>query len=238
MLKKWLVLPAMSGILILTGCSSHKKDKIKDEGVAATKAYTMPVTQEGLTKVTESWPQSSKTAIDVLTAKYGLPNAVTDDMVIWNNTAPFKRSVVFREEIDHKFPMEHKDVLQQYVDYKVPQDKIDALAKFDGSVMVDRTKGELSARDEREEMNVLALNLADRIIRGEISPEEARRIYGRNAEAFAAGNSSQLITGLHFSSHGDTKDPDTSMQSQEVNSPTKRQQFKSKTTEEVIEEQQ
>ena len=35
----------------------------------------------------------------------------------------------------------------------------DELAAFDGAVIVERTKGEMSARCDREAANVLALNL-------------------------------------------------------------------------------
>jgi hypothetical protein len=198
----------------------------------------MPVSQEGLSKVTENWPQSSKTAIQTLTSKYGLPSAVTDEMVVWNNTSPFKRSVVYREEVTHQFPMEHSDVLLQTVDYKIPQDKVAHLSKFDGSLIIDRTKGELSARNEREEMNILSLNLADQIVRGEMSVEEARREYSRNAESFSAGTSSQMVSSLNFKSEGNTGDPDAVMQSQESKQPLSKKKFESETVEEVIEEQE
>ncbi|MGH8284417.1 MAG: hypothetical protein ACRETT_01460 [Steroidobacteraceae bacterium] len=37
--------------------------------------------------------------------------------------------------------MPHKDVLEQVIDYKVPPDKFDDLARYDGSVIAERTKG-------------------------------------------------------------------------------------------------
>lgn len=239
MLKKLLAPAVMSTVLLLTACSSHKKEKISDDAVAdASSSFSMPVSQEGLDKATEAWPQSSKTAIQTLTSKYGLPAAVTDEMVVWNNTAPFKRSIVYKEEVTHSFPMEHKDILMQTVDYRVPQGKVDDLAKLDGSLIVDRTKGELSARNEREEMNILALNLADRVVRGELSPEAARREFSKNAESFVAGTPGQMLTTLNFQSQGNTADPDTTMQSQESQSPVMQKKFESETVEEVIDEQQ
>lgn len=229
---KMLFAPAViTTALIFTACSSHHKEKISDTPAVSS---VTPVSQEGLNAAIESWPQSSKMAVETLTSKYGLPTSMTDEMVVWNNTAPFKRSVVYKEEISHSFPMEHKDVLQQFVDYKVPEDKIDDLAKFDGSIIVDRTKGELSSRNEREEMNILALNLADKIIRGELSAEAARREFSKNAESFATGTPGEMLTSLNFQSQGNTADPDSSMQSQEA--PVKK--FKSETVEEVIEGQE
>ena len=69
--------------------------------------------------------------------------------------------------------------MEQFVDYKVPLNMYDDLAKFDGSVGVNRTKGELSARCDAETHNLLALNLAHDIITGKRSVAGARAFYGR-----------------------------------------------------------
>ncbi len=45
-------------------------------------------------------------------------------------------------------------------------DKYEDLAMFDGSVIVERTKDEISARCDKEEMNLLALNLANDVAAG------------------------------------------------------------------------
>jgi hypothetical protein len=52
--------------------------------------------------------------------------------------------------VDHYFPVRHPDVLEQAVHYRVPTDKFDELAAYDGSVIVERTKGEISARCGKE----------------------------------------------------------------------------------------
>lgn len=235
MIKKWLAPAFITTLLLVTACSSRKDDK-KD--LTAETSVPAPVTQANLSKMTESWPQTSKAAISSLTAKYGLPTSMTEEMVVWSNTTPFKRSIVFKEEVTHQFPVQHSDILLQTVDYRVPQDKVAQLSKFDGSLIVDRTKGELSARNEKEELNILALNLADKIVRGELSAEQARREYSKNVDAFAAGTSGQLLTGLNFRSEGNTSDPDTMMQSQEDHGSTKRKTFKSDSVDKVIEDYQ
>lgn len=233
---KNLLLPAMMmGLIALTACSTHKKEE--KESVNEETALATPVTQDGVTKMTSTWPEASKSAISAMTAKYGLPSAVTDDMVVWNSTAPFKRSIVFREEVNHQFPIEHSDVLMQTVDYRVPLDKISQLSKFDGSLIIDRTKGELSARNDKEEMNILALNLADKIVRGEMNSEQARREYTKNAENFATGSTSLMVTALTFSSRGSTMDPDVPMQSQKEGPAVKKSNHK-KEVKKVIEDTQ
>jgi len=237
-MKKLTLVPVvMSAFLLVTACS-HKKDEKKNEGMDPTASYTMPVTQEGLNATTAEWPESSKAAINALVAKYGLPTSLTEETVVWNTSEPFKHSIVFKEEVVHQFPMEHKDVLMQTVDYRVPLDKVSQLSKFDGSLIVDRTKGELSARNDKEEMNILSLNLADKIIRGEMTVEQARREYSKNAEAFAAGTAGELTNALAFKTEGNTSDPDSMMQSQTEGQPQVRKTIESEEVHKVIEKQE
>ena len=215
-MKSSLVASAFfSTLLVVSACSSNKKEEKKKAKEEVT-SYSMPVSKEGLTKMTENWPKPSKSAINDLIAKYGLPNSITEDMVVWNNTPPFKKSIVYREEVLQQFPHTHSDVLQQTIDYKVPMDKIDEVSKFDGSIMVDRTKGEISTRNDKEEMNILVLNLTDKIIKGEMTPEEARREYSVNAESFSAGNTTRIVSELSFKPQKNTSDPDIMMQSQQA----------------------
>ena len=206
----------LSAFLILSACSHKKDDKKKDSPAPETASLPSQVSHEGLNKVTETWPQASKDAVKSMTEKYGLPAAVTEEMVVWNDIAPFKRGVVYKEEVTHMFPVQHSDILQQTISYRVPLDKIDDLSKFDGSLLVDRTKGELSSRNQREEMNILAFNLADKIVRGEITTEEARRQYRNNAEELMSGGTNQMLTSLNFQTRGNTSDPDTMIQAQEL----------------------
>ncbi len=205
----------MSSFLMITACS-HKKDDKKKEKSPETASLSTEVTQDGLDKVTESWPDSSRTAIKDMTTKFGMPDAVTEEMVIWKDSKPFKRTVVFRDQLNHMFPYQHSDVLMQTLDYRVPLDKVSDLSKFDGSLIIDRTKGELSARNHRQEMNILAFNMADKIVRGEMTVEEARREYSKNAEALMSGTTNKSLTSLDFKTSGNTSDPDSMMQAQEA----------------------
>lgn len=215
---KQVLTPVLVSAMLLTAACSSKKDKKQSEPAVASTASPTEVTQEGLNKVTENWPQPAKTAIESLTSKYGLPNAVTEKMVVWTEPGPFEQAIVYKDEVNHMFPMQHADILQQTVNYRVPLDKVAPLAKFDGSLLVDRTKGQLSARNEKEPMNILALNLAHQIVRGDITVEKARRMYKEQADAFSAGTTTPMLSDLNFSSQSNTGDPDTMMQSQQGSS--------------------
>jgi hypothetical protein len=113
------------------------------------------------------------------------------------------------EEVPHDFPMPHKDVLEQSVEYRVPPEKFDELAAYDGSVIVERTKGEISARCDKEAANFLALNLAHDIVRGEKSVGEARRFYGEAIKQMMDGNPPEYMQKIQFRiEEADTGDRD------------------------------
>lgn len=157
-----------------------------------------------------SWPRASQMAARAMMEKYGQPAEMTESMMVWNATGQWKRTVVYKEEARHLFPGPHTDVMQQFVNYKVPPDMVDELARFDGSVVVNRTNGELSARCDQEAANILALNLAHKNITDHLSVDEARRMYGEQIMALKAGRPAPLTERLMFSmmEAGNTADPD------------------------------
>jgi hypothetical protein len=166
------------------------------------------VSKSSVESLTSSWPEKPREAAKKLTAKYGPPNEATDDMLIWKNNGPWKRTILYKQEISHEFPAPHTDFLQQVIDYRVPADKFDDLAKYDGSVIVERTKGELSARCDMEELNLLALNLANDVITGKRSVDEARDTYAKTAMAFKQGSPQAYTQQLQFQVAQGTADPD------------------------------
>jgi hypothetical protein len=106
--------------------------------------------------VIADWKETPQKAAYAMIKKYGQPDEVTEERLVWHDNGPWKRTELINEEIDHRFPMPHKDALLQVIDYQVPADKFDELAAFDGSVIVERTRGELAARCDKEEANFLA----------------------------------------------------------------------------------
>ncbi len=149
-------------------------------------------------KVIKNWKEQPRAVAQSMMKKYGAPQEVTGQRLVWHNNGPWKRTVLINEEIDHDFPMPHKDMLRQVVNYSVPPDKFDELAAYDGSVIVDRTRGEISARCDKEPANLIALNLAHGIVTGKHSVEEARKMYAEQIVAFATGQPAPLATRLTF----------------------------------------
>jgi len=176
---------------------------------AARPGAIRPDPMVGLDQIRD-WSEASRKAARALMTKYGPPTETTPTMWIWHKNGPWKRTVVYKDEVPHHFPVKHTDVVEQFIDYKVPVDKYDELAAYDGSVVAQRTVGELSARCDKEEMNFLAINLAHDVATGKRSVEEARRMYGDSAMKFMKGQSSPYVEKIQFdipTSAGDTDKP-------------------------------
>jgi hypothetical protein len=159
-------------------------------------------------QIVQSWPAEAKKAVEMTMQKYGEPDEATPQRLIWNDKGPWKRTIITKEETDHAFPMAHKDVMEQVINYKVPSDKFDELAQYDGSVIAERTKGELSARCDKEEANFLALNLANDIVTGKKGVQEAREYYARAISDLMAGKKDPYVQKLQFSQQQRTADAD------------------------------
>jgi hypothetical protein len=102
------------------------------------------------------------------------------------------------------------------MDYSVPIEKFTPLAEFDGSVVVERTAGEVSARCHDEEANNLALNLMHDIVEGNKTVQEARDYYAKEFLDFRRGKPTPYMEKLHFAPHeGDSGDPDNRVISDE-----------------------
>jgi hypothetical protein len=167
-------------------------------GLTATAARAQATGPGQTNEIIQEWPETAKMAAEAMIEKYGTPAEATPSLLIWYENGPWKRTIVYKEEIDHDFPMPHKDVLEQVINYEVPPDYFDDLAHYDGSVIVERTKGEISARCDKEGANFLALNLANDIIQGNKSVQEARQAYGEAMMQMMQGNPPETVQQLTF----------------------------------------
>lgn len=155
----------------------------------------------------KNWPQASQKAAKDMEAKYGKPNGVTSDMLVWNNNGIWLKTIVYKKEMKHDFPKPHTDVIEQWLNYRVPLNNYDELALYDGSVTANRTNGTVSARCDMEAMNILALNLTYDIVNNSKTVDEARMDYGKNAMAFMKGEKTEYTQKMKFLS--DKTAPDT-----------------------------
>lgn len=202
------------GSFIFTSCASW--DEQGSQGTSSTVSSTdaaatgtqNAASPEVVNRFAGSWPEASKKAAGEMIQKYGEPTESTPNMLIWRDALPFKRIIVYKEETLHKFPLLHKDVVEHVVDYRVPTSKVGDLNRFDGSVYVDRTRGELSSRSDSEAMNFVALNLAHEVLSGERSYKRARLEYGKQAMENLNGNTNPIAESLQFGRQINTADAD------------------------------
>lgn len=156
-----------------------------------------------------NWPEASQKAAREMGHKYGAPHEMTDSQLVWFDTGPWKRIILSREGTPHDWPSPHVDVLEQVIDFRVDPKRADEITRFDGSVIVERTKGELSARCGGEAANFLAINLARDIAAGKRSVEDARSFYEQAMASAAAGQKPEQMQRLMFAeAEGATEDRD------------------------------
>lgn len=162
------------------------------------------------------WPEESREAAQLVIDKYGEPDEATGTLLTWHNPGPWKRIVASKAFYQHDFPAPHIDAVESVIDYRVPVEKFTALAEFDGSVVVERTAGEVSARCHDEQANMLALNLMHDIVIGAKSAREAREYYAREFADYRRKKPTPYMDRLHFKPDGRAAaDPDTRVLSDE-----------------------
>jgi hypothetical protein len=154
-------------------------------------------------KAISGWPELAKTAARATIDKYGKPDEVGKDVLVWYANGPWKKILVHQRAWPHYAFRRDKDYLESVIGYVVPNDKLEALTRFDKRLDVDQASAELSARSETEPMNYLALNLADEIIRGKRTVEEAREFQTTIMRLASAGKASAYLNSFLFDVHND-----------------------------------
>jgi hypothetical protein len=111
----------------------------------------------------------------------------------------------------------HFDSVESVIDYRVPVEKFTGIAKFDGSVIFERTTGEVSARCHDEQANMLALNLVHDIVSGANTVDDARPTMRRNSRITGAKSlrSTWKACDSHHGEDGAAADPDVRLLSDE-----------------------
>lgn len=121
----------------------------------------------------QGWPPRTIALAVSLVQEYGRPEDVAAHRITWYHNGPWQRTSLLREGAPHNFPLRHMDVLEQTVDYRVPLNKIADLVSYNGSLVVDRTRGELTVHSDSEQENIITLNIADDIVKGERTVDQA-----------------------------------------------------------------
>jgi hypothetical protein len=144
--------------------------------------------------VISDWPERSRALAETLLQEYGAPDETGPSRLSWSNRNPWRKVEVERDSLDPARPTG----LLQSVAYDVPLRRWRALGWFGRGVDYDPVSRELIARTRSEATNRLALNLADEVIRGRRTAEEARAFYDQTVALALAGKSSPYTIRLLF----------------------------------------
>jgi len=162
-------------------------------------------------KIIESWPAAQKHIAEQMIAKYGYPNEAMPTKLFWYGNGPWKRTELSGDAVVHNWPTVHSDFLTQVIDYRVPPEMFHLIAMFDGSILCDRTRGEVAARCDTESANVLGLNMVHEIVTGKRTVEDARKTSVESTVAYNLGRSAPYAERLLFEvPQGGTEDLDKS----------------------------
>jgi hypothetical protein len=167
-------------------------------------------------EIIKSWPEQSRGAAQLVIDKYGEPHEATESLLTRHSVGPWKRMVASKEFFEHDFPAPHVDCVESVLEYRVPTEFFTALAEFDGSVICERTAGEVSARCHDEDANNLALNLMHDIVTGAKDVEAARQYYTKEFADYRRRKPTPYMNELRIqSASDDSRDPDERMLSDE-----------------------
>jgi hypothetical protein len=99
-------------------------------GAAAQSSAPQPKSpgSPNASQVIATWKATPQDVAKKMIAKYGQPQEVTANRLVWHNNGPWKYSELVNEEVAHDFPMPHKDALRQVINYKIAADKADELS--------------------------------------------------------------------------------------------------------------
>ena len=166
-------------------------------------------------EIIKAWPEESREAAQLVIDEYGQPHEATESALTWHNVGPYKRMIASKVFWHHDFPAPHIDAVETVIDYRVSSEFFTPLAEFDGSVVVERTAGEVSARCHDVQANNLALNLMHDVVTGAKSSTEARDYYAKEFLDYRRKEPTPYMDELHVPTGTNTPDPDTRVLSDE-----------------------
>lgn len=182
--------PAMSlAGLDITRKSETRFQARSDGRAEETKAAGVP---DGGRGAVASWPEASKAIAEAMIEKYGQPGIIDADSVSWIDNGSWDKTTVYR------LPGADRDLLEQSVRYKVPEEKAALLSQLGLALSINPLDERLSSTSESEELNFLAVNLADEVVQGKTTVEEAREFYQKTVKLSGSGKSSSYMQGLQF----------------------------------------
>lgn len=163
-----------------------------------TEGWSRKLSETTTEETITGWPTLAQRMALLTIERYGRPDAVAEDALVWRGNGPWLRTTVHSRALTRRAYRRDVDFLENTVRYDVPRRLRADLARFDPGLSWNAALGELSSRAESEELNMLALNLADEIIQGVRDVDEALSVRERILRFSASGKASPYLRGLKF----------------------------------------
>lgn len=151
-------------------------------------------------KIIAGWPIEARKLFFSLRKKYGFPIEVSAKRLTWFKAGQWKRIALLREGVVHQFPFRHRDHLEQTVTWQVPPQKMGDLVAFNGSLQINRTRGEVTICCNDEKQNTLALNIAYDLACERLDIEQARMLYAEMSLSLLTQESDHYADQLYLPS--------------------------------------
>jgi hypothetical protein len=171
---------------------------LRSSGFAALTALSIPClgAVSGAPSMIAARPEDSRATAEEIVQEYGPPDGVQAGRLSWTSRGPWRSIVVHRGAAAPGRP----GGVRQSVAYDVPVGRWRALGAFERGVEYDPVARELVARSGAETTNILALNLADEVVRGRRSAADACEFYDKTLSLSLSGKSSPYMRKLRFRS--------------------------------------
>jgi hypothetical protein len=144
-----------------------------------------------------NWYTFSQVSALKLIDEYGPPDRIESSQLVWINKGPWEMTAVWNAEPTDGSNLGPEN-LEQTIAYRTTTDQRVALSAFNDKIKANAAGTELSARYSSEELNFLALNLADQVVKGMRDPADAQRFFDLTLKLGAAGRTSLYMQGLLF----------------------------------------
>lgn len=144
------------------------------------------------------WNSEPQALVRALYRKYGRPDLVSAEHIVWKNRGQWYLTVVQNDQVVHNWPEPHYDFLYQVIRYPIDPKYYGDIVKFDGSVILDRTLGFVGSMCGDEGLNFLAVNLAHDIAAGDISSGEAQDAFVEAYRQYKEGGSPAYTQAIQF----------------------------------------
>lgn len=212
---------AISALALTVGSAAAQQQQNKAPSIQEQTARLF--SEDQAESVIGEWEEAPAQAARRLIESYGVPQEITKNRLIWHNNGPWERTEIVNEEVEHNFPEPHTDFLYQTVNFNVPEEKVADIVGMSGSILIDRVKGEVTARCDSEEANFVALNLMNQIVDGRKDARSGRDTY---AQTMLEGKHQDLAERLHFTSAQveDPGDPGVVYGARETDTEVKKQE--------------